>query len=56
MVSRRVRGRMPWLLKWCGEERHVYLNGTGKGALVIKRVQGRAPWLLRWYGEGRHGY
>ena len=55
MVTKRVRGRVPGLLKGYMQRCCGYLKGAGKSAIVTKRglkmvterVQGRAPWLLR---------
>ena len=38
------------------EERHCYLKGTDKGAMVTKRARGKLQGLLKGYREGRHGY
>ena len=60
MVTKRVRGRVPGLLKGYMQRCCGYLKGAGKSAIVTKRglkmVQGRVQWLPKGYREGRHGY
>ena len=37
------------------EERHCYLKGTDKGAMVTKRERGKLQGLLKGYREGAMG-